>query len=393
MRLLVASTRGQGHVRPLLPFAHAARAAGHDVLLAGPPALEALAVGEGLAFQPVGTADPRRLEHVNRLLRGRPFMERVTLATTELFVGSHARAALPGMLELVERWRPDLVLRETGEGASQIAAEARGVPVARVGIGLCTPNEDWWLSIASARLDELRADVGVPADPDAERVLATPVFTQASPLLDAHQGEPPAEVRRFRVAPAEPAPAAGRLAGCGSRGAARPGHLRDGGPDGRPLPGVVPNGGRRAGRRGLRVLVTTGREADPAALGRLPAGVRAHRWVPQAAVMAHAAAMVHHGGAGTTLAGLAAGVPMVVLPLSADQPLNARRVAELGAGIALEGGPGAVPRRAGTPSPASWRSRAHRAAAARVAAEVGKLPPVEEVAADLSAIAQLQRVA
>jgi UDP:flavonoid glycosyltransferase YjiC (YdhE family) len=52
--------------------------------------------------------------------------------------------------------------------------------------------------------------------------------------------------------------------------------------------------------------------------------------------------MVCHGGTGTVRGGLAAGVPLAVLPLFADQPYNAARVAELGAGIALEPGPAAM---------------------------------------------------
>lgn len=44
------------------------------------------------------------------------------------------------------------------------------------------------------------------------------------------------------------------------------------------------------------------------------------------------AAVVHHGGAGTTAAGLRAGVPSVVIPFFGDQPFWGRRVAELGVG-------------------------------------------------------------
>jgi UDP:flavonoid glycosyltransferase YjiC (YdhE family) len=44
------------------------------------------------------------------------------------------------------------------------------------------------------------------------------------------------------------------------------------------------------------------------------------------------AAVVHHGGAGTTGAGLRAGVPSILTPFVADQPAWAIRVAELGAG-------------------------------------------------------------
>ena len=84
----------------------------------------------------------------------------------------------------------------------------------------------------------------------------------------------------------------------------------------------------------VRVLVTTGRAAAPGALGPLPPSVRAVRWLPQADVVAHADAIACHGGSGTVQAALAGGVPLAVLPLFADQPHNARRVAAIGAGVA-----------------------------------------------------------
>ena len=46
------------------------------------------------------------------------------------------------------------------------------------------------------------------------------------------------------------------------------------------------------------------------------------------------AAVVHHGGAGTTSAGLRAGVPSVVVPFFGDQPFWGQRVADLGVGPA-----------------------------------------------------------
>jgi len=46
------------------------------------------------------------------------------------------------------------------------------------------------------------------------------------------------------------------------------------------------------------------------------------------------AAVVHHGGAGTTAAGLRAGVPSVVIPFFGDQPFWGQRVAALGVGPA-----------------------------------------------------------
>ena len=53
-------------------------------------------------------------------------------------------------------------------------------------------------------------------------------------------------------------------------------------------------------------------------------------------VLPHARVVVCHGESGTTLGALAAGVPLVVTPLFADQPYNGRRVAAIGAGVCVE---------------------------------------------------------
>jgi UDP:flavonoid glycosyltransferase YjiC (YdhE family) len=85
----------------------------------------------------------------------------------------------------------------------------------------------------------------------------------------------------------------------------------------------------------VRALLTVGLEADLDTLQPAPANLRIERWVPQADALAEAAAVVHHGGAGSTLGALAAGLPSVVVPLFADQPHNARRVAACGAGVVV----------------------------------------------------------
>jgi UDP:flavonoid glycosyltransferase YjiC (YdhE family) len=54
--------------------------------------------------------------------------------------------------------------------------------------------------------------------------------------------------------------------------------------------------------------------------------------VPHAWLFPRVAAVVHHGGAGTTAAGLRAGVPTVIIPFFGDQPFWGARIAELGVG-------------------------------------------------------------
>lgn len=87
---------------------------------------------------------------------------------------------------------------------------------------------------------------------------------------------------------------------------------------------------------GYRVLVTTGLAGTPGIT--VPGDAALVPFVPHASVLPHAAITVTHAGHGTVAASLAHGVPLVALPnLAADQPALAQRVAELRAGIALDG--------------------------------------------------------
>jgi sterol 3beta-glucosyltransferase len=83
----------------------------------------------------------------------------------------------------------------------------------------------------------------------------------------------------------------------------------------------------QSGQRGLIVTGWGGLSVpDP------PPGVYVAEFAPYDWLLPHVAAVVHHGGAGTTAAGLRAGKPTVICPFVADQPFWGRRVAELGVG-------------------------------------------------------------
>jgi MGT family glycosyltransferase len=85
----------------------------------------------------------------------------------------------------------------------------------------------------------------------------------------------------------------------------------------------------------VRALLTTGRDLDHALLGAIPANVHVEAWVPQRDVLPRVEALVHHGGSGTLIGGVAAGLPMVVVPQGADQPHNGRLVTAAGVGLTL----------------------------------------------------------
>ena len=83
----------------------------------------------------------------------------------------------------------------------------------------------------------------------------------------------------------------------------------------------------------MRGLVTTGPAVPPFSAAGNVSVVEA---APHAAVLPHTAVVVTHGGHGTVMKALAAGVPMVVMPMGRDQPENATRVLAAGAGVRIK---------------------------------------------------------
>jgi len=78
------------------------------------------------------------------------------------------------------------------------------------------------------------------------------------------------------------------------------------------------------------LIVSVGDRRDPAELGHQPPNVIVERYVSHAALLPHCDLVLTHGGYGAIMACLSLGLPMVVLPVNADQPRNARRCADLG---------------------------------------------------------------
>jgi UDP:flavonoid glycosyltransferase YjiC (YdhE family) len=375
MRVLMTTKAGAGHFGPLIPFARAFRRAGADVLIAAPREAAAMVRGEGLPLWAFDDPPGEERAAIFAEIRDEPAdAAQHGRVAGDIFARIDARAAFPGVLAACRAWGPDVVVSEITEFAGPLAAEVVGVPSVCVGISQ-QGKEERVVPVVVEALDELRAAFGMAPDATGERMLGRPYFT----LLPAALEDPATPARfpaqRFR----EAHPAVRR-------------HWLYGGPaDERPLvyltfgsvapsmeffPALYRDAIAALASLPLRLLVTVGRDRDPAELGPMPPNVRVERWVAQADLMPHVAAMVCHGGSGTVTMGLAGGVPMAVLPLFADQPWNAERVDALGAGIALGRGPAAVAglreavvRLTGDPS--------YRSTAQRIAAEMRALPPVD----------------
>ncbi len=227
------------------------------------------------------------------------------------------------MLELCADWRPDAIVCDETDFGSTIAAERLGLPCASV---IVTAARSFARpELVAEPLDAIRAEHHLPPDPKLEllggRLVLVPFPPSfrdpVSPLpVTAHAFRPFAPVRAEAEVPTV-------YFTLGTEFNVESGDL---------FARVL------AGLRELPVdvVATVGRDIDPAELGPQPERVKVEQYVPQAEILPGASVVVSHAGSGSVLGALAHGLPMVLLPMGADQPYNAARCVAVGVGRALD---------------------------------------------------------
>jgi UDP:flavonoid glycosyltransferase YjiC (YdhE family) len=85
----------------------------------------------------------------------------------------------------------------------------------------------------------------------------------------------------------------------------------------------------------LNLVLTVGRNRDPAQFGPMPENVHIEQFIPQAALIPHCDLVITHGGINTVMGALQEGLPVLTVPLSAHQLENTLRCRQLGVGIDL----------------------------------------------------------
>lgn len=361
MRVLAScSIWGAGHFLPLVPFLDQVRRGGGQTLVVGHPAAEDMVRATGHPFL-AGAEPAQPKDEREEKLNGR-------LA---------ALALLRGMERAVRDWRPDLILREPFEYASAGIAVLLGVPAAQVAHGLAGRM---WEGIAGVapELDAFR-------DGLAGELLSSPFLTRLPASLDA---SPFPVTCRYRETASTPH----RALPDWWAGSSAPliyvsfgtvvGGLSSSGDVYRAV--IDATSGLDA-----RVLVTVGRDFDVTQLREVPGNVRVETWVDQAEVLGEASLMICHGGSGTVYGALAAGVPIVVMPMFADHFANATLVARANAGLQVLAGEDAQGRRRLLNPGDAPRIRhvvetvladdSYRQAAQAFAAEMAAAPTIEEI--------------
>lgn len=366
MRILFTTLGLAGHFFPLVPLGWACRAAGHDVLVACPEDYVPTALRTGLPATSSGPGWPGRRTGDLPSSFGLPGQR---YEHGRLF-GRTAARNLATTRSIVRSWRPDLVVSERAEFAGPIAAYADGIPQVELHWGAAALPE--YRSGAESELRGPLTALGIDELPaPAIRVNPWPPSLR-QPYAARHwsiryvpyNGE--ARVRDWMLGSRD------RPRVCVTLGT------------------VVPKSGHgRFAAASVPILTALARldaefvvaVDDSVAAGwpTLPDNVSRVGRMPLSPVLAACDLVVHHGGQGTSLTALDAGLPQLMLPVFDDQLDNADAVAAAGAGVVL-------PPDGTTPSTVSdhcaelLAQPRFRSAARKVAAEIAAQPSPVEVA-------------
>ncbi len=327
MRVLFTTQPGLGMFTPLAPFAQALVGAGHEVAFACAACFRPDIERAGFPTFPAGL-DWRNDQMTRYFPDAPPVGPGRSLWVDRLWRDWTVRAMTPDLLTLAERWRPGLFVREGLEYGACLAAELLDLPHATAGAFWFRPLEP-----LVAPLDVLRRELGLAPDPTGARLYRYLALAPMPPSWVAPDEAAPLTAHFVRPEPLGHAESGESLSWLSALPPDRPlVHATLGTTEVTRTPGLY-----EAILAGLRdepinVLVAVGRHRDPAEFGPQPPHVRLERNVPHHALLPRCDVVVTHGGFGTIMGCLAAGVPRVVIPVQGDQPRNARRCADLGVG-------------------------------------------------------------
>lgn len=320
---------GWGHAEPLVPLARWAEQLGHRVSFAGQAACADDLTRLGFEVDAVGpdtlAAAPRPLVPVDRVAE--------QAVVRDHFVARFGRARASELGALFDREHVGLVICDEVDVGAIVAAEQRGIPCVTVNViaagALTAP------AVVGSAWDALRQAHGLAPDPACHRIGGDLVLAPVPRSFRSPTTTTPTILRFVRP------PVLDEMHS----------HVED--PGGRALVyvtlGTVFNveSGDLLARlvqamnlvsltHLVEVVITVG---DHVAVDELPPpgpAVRVERFVPQRELLGRCRAVVCHAGSGTLVSALSLGLPVVVLPLGADQPDNADRCQELGVGVALD---------------------------------------------------------
>ncbi|MBP0453817.1 DUF1205 domain-containing protein [Kitasatospora sp. RG8] len=322
MRILFTGPAAAGHLFPMIPTAQALRSAGHDVLFAGSRPLEPLRAA-GFPITEIGDGRTVREafeqhtgEKVQYVAADKTQDEILDMAARGFAIAS--RSTVDGLLAVAGDWGADLLVFDSFQASAPLVAAKLKIPSAIQNFGV-TSGHGMAARIAANFTDVYEA-----------HGLSGPAAATALNVVPASLGGDPDGLRMRYI----PYNGGGLVpAGLLSRGD-RPRVAVTLGTVLTELDGVraIVRLIEAAAAVDAEFLLAVG-DADLSPLGTLPANVRALPWVPLAELLTTSDALIHHGGSGTMLTALQAGIPQLLLPQGADHFANADALTATGAAL------------------------------------------------------------
>jgi UDP:flavonoid glycosyltransferase YjiC (YdhE family) len=325
MRVLISAWGWRSHYYPMVPFVWGLRAAGHEVRVASHPAMIPVITGSGLTAVAVGD-DPGFVE----LFAGgisRKAADEDESVTVDGAIARCAEAMVDDLVAFARDWRPHVVVHDPLNLAAPVAARILGIPAVK---HLWGADFSAGMPIAEeVATGNLVRRFGIERLPDTPDLILDP----CPPVMQVPPGPAPRQPIRFvpyngtAEHPSWLWQKSSRPRVCVTWGTLM--SEVDGGELFR-APRVV----EALAASDIEVVVAIDPKTRPR-FGALPDNVRlADTPLALHVVLARCQAIVHQGGAGSTMTALAAGVPQVILPAVVDQQFNAAQLALTGAGVA-----------------------------------------------------------
>jgi len=376
MNILITCQPGMGHFTPMIPLGKALQARGFNVTVATAKSFENRIREAGFEFLAAGLDfDESNMAGTVPDFLDQPERERARWMLDEIFMN---RAPIAMFCELVSKVRNyDIVIHNQYELGGQMAAEKYGIPYVGVNISFVL-NREVTKIIQGKQLTSLRRSCGLPDDPKLLSIgkyldirLMTPEFNFLNAMTSTRyrkslaakllRGGPRFQVIKMGMASI----ALGFVKKFVEKQRSTQNER------------FVNNWSERADQRkaplwlqsmprdrktvyvslgtvfnslypdtfqtildglkdlNLNVIVTTGEGVDINRFGPQPTNVYIKKYVPQKYVLPYVDLCINHGGFGSTMGPLSQGIPLISLPLSADQPIVSGIVGACGASVPL----------------------------------------------------------
>lgn len=370
MRVIMSATPQHGHLLPLLPVARALRDRGNEVAVLTSGGMKSVVEPEGLRLLPAGPMVDAIFAEVMERMGVDPAHDPTPEGAAEFFAGSRVDLTADEALAAAREFRPDLVVREVCDYVGPLVAADQDVPVATVPFGPAQPPP--FTAAFDALAESRYAARGLSPQPSTWYLDICPPSLQVDDWQRPPGWQPlRPEPHRGPGAPAPAPQAPGQSAR--TRVLVTFGTYFN-------APEVLSPVLRELSGLDIDVTVTLGLLADQEQFDVDHGRVSFVPFTPLADLLHGFDAILTHGGAGTTLAAMSRGIPLVITPRGADQFFQAERVATAGAGLALQPDE-ATPRATAAAVQTVLADPLIRQAAAGIAKEIASMPDAAEVAA------------